>query len=128
MNDTLNQYKFELTKISGEVEAITYSLPPLRRIGDYIDSTISYEAQFAFITGMTVEEMDAFEDQSVYDLLDRVAQQMDPRLAAWIDRTSKRVAKLKGQHESLGLIPNTGTGFVPKSSLQPDTASPKSQT
>lgn len=119
MIDTLNTYTFELTKWSGEAVTITYSLPPLRGIPEYLDKLTDESALLEFICKQEQGFADEFTDDSIFALLDKVAEQMDPRQAAWISRQVAKIERVKSVRGSLGLQTNTGTASLPTSLSPP---------
>lgn len=102
MNDTLNKYTFTLKTWEGESVEATYRLPPLRKLPEYLDKVqIGQEAECAaFILSVKVEEMDRYTDDCIYELLDKVAEQLNPRVTGWIERSVGKVKKAKEDMEA----------------------------
>lgn len=113
MNDALNSYDFELTTHKGELVAITYQLPPLSKLPHYIDASVLDSKLVEFICEQEEGWSDQFTDESIYALVDKVSDQMDPRTAAWLKRQAAKIEKLKAAKSASGLMPTTGTGSLP---------------
>lgn len=114
MNDTLNKYAATLTTWEGESEEILYRLPPLRELPDYMDKLHDESKLMGFISGKEPGYFDKFTDDSIYAALDKVGEQMDPRIAAWIKRQAAKLDRIRRQKQELGVPPNGGTESRPK--------------
>jgi len=119
MNDTQNDYKFSLTTWEGVEEEHSYKLPPLRNIEEYMKLSGNFPAQVAYLVGEELEWADRFTDDSIYALLDKVGEQMDPRIAAWAKRIAAINQKLNSIRDAAesSHLDSTGTESAPTSSL-----------
>jgi hypothetical protein len=125
MNDTLNQYEATLQSLEGKPVSVEYRLPSLRKIPEYLDLSQDDSKLLEFLCNKPEGFADGFTDDSIYEALDKVGEQMDPRIAAWIKRQAAKLRRLRGEREELGLLPKSGTGSLPTSSSKPDGGSPK---
>lgn len=129
MNDTLNKYSYSLVTWDGESVESSYRLPTLRRLPEYLDLVgVGKEAECAaFILEEKIDKLEQFTDDSIYALLDKVAEQMDPRVAAWINRQAAKIRKINETAKVLGVDqePNTGTDSSQNSYLARDEPSKK---
>lgn len=109
MNDTLNSYQFTLTTWGGESVSVDYRLPPLSALPEYLEKEADDSAMLEYLCGKEKGFADRFTDESIYQLLDKVGEQMDPRKAAWISRQAAKIKRVKENQAKLGLMPKSGT-------------------
>lgn len=86
MEDVLNEYPMTVRTAGGGSEEVTLRLPSLRQIPAYMDILGDFPAQAEFLCGQEQGWADGIADDSVYEICDKGAELMRPRVTAWLDR------------------------------------------
>jgi len=116
MNHSKNEYSATLETIGGETVEVTYQLPVLRALADYVDWEQTEPLLAEKLTGNDEGWADQFTDQSLYAFADQVREQMSPRVAAWMERQAAKIAKLRAVNAMLTGNNQTGIPSSPEAS------------
>jgi len=116
MNHAKNQYTATLETLTGETVEVTYHLPALRALADYVDWEQDEPVLAEKLTGNDEGWADQFTDVSLYAFADQVRDEMSPRVAAWMERQAAKIAKLRAVNAMLTGNNQTGIPSSPEES------------